>query len=202
MILPAEPSRRPGMAKGDRVVIEERDGGVSSTTARERLRRAQAIAEKYAQPGKALVNAFLTDKRARAERGGRHVSSCVIDTSAMIAFILNERGSDVTEQWRDGRATVSTVTLEKLTTPLLCEGFDPVGDGETVGSLGVEVRDHTRSLADAAAQLYFSAKSFRLSHGDLSCLAFAAEIGVPAVTAARETALAVADLDTRVEQVG
>ena len=68
MILPAALRRRLGIEKGDRLVVEDRDGSVSLTTARERRRRAQRIAAKYARAGGGAVDAFLEDKRAEVER--------------------------------------------------------------------------------------------------------------------------------------
>ena len=67
MILPAVLRRRLGLEKGDRVVVEETENGFSLTTSRERRRRSQAIAAKYARGTADVVDRFLADKREEAK---------------------------------------------------------------------------------------------------------------------------------------
>ncbi|MBM2575372.1 AbrB/MazE/SpoVT family DNA-binding domain-containing protein [Jannaschia sp. Os4] len=66
MILPAALRRRLGIAKGDRIVIEETDDGLALTTARERRRRSQRIAAKYSRGSTDVVDRFLSDKHLGA----------------------------------------------------------------------------------------------------------------------------------------
>ena len=68
VILPSELRKSLGLAKGDKVLIEADDNQVVLTTARLRRKRAQEIASRYAKPGVSIVEEFLAEKRAEAER--------------------------------------------------------------------------------------------------------------------------------------
>ena len=68
VILPAELRKALGLAKGDKVMLEAEGDQVTLTTARLRRKRAQEIAKRYARPGVSVVDEFLAEKRAEAER--------------------------------------------------------------------------------------------------------------------------------------
>lgn len=72
VILPAAFRRKMGIEKGDRLVIEVRDGMASLTTARARRRKAQMIAEKYTdkKSPEGVADAYLAAKRSDIEREG------------------------------------------------------------------------------------------------------------------------------------
>lgn len=101
------------------------------------------------------------------------MTACVLDTSAILAFVFRERGAEVTADWLDRGATASTVILQEVATKLRQRGFTPEDAAETIDMLGLMVADHTLLLALAAGGFYTDTKVFGLSHGDRSCLALA-----------------------------
>ncbi|MBM2575371.1 type II toxin-antitoxin system VapC family toxin [Jannaschia sp. Os4] len=129
------------------------------------------------------------------------MNAAVLDTSALIAFVFEEPGTDEVETWLDKGAAASSVVLQELLTRLLREGFDRGDADEAVENLGLSLFDHTPELAAAAANLYPVTRRFGLSHGDRSCLALAAALGVPAVTADREWASVGIELGASVELI-
>ncbi|RFC61789.1 AbrB/MazE/SpoVT family DNA-binding domain-containing protein [Fulvimarina endophytica] len=68
VVLPSDLRKSLGLSKGDKVLIEAEGDEIKLTTARLRRKRAQAIAKKYARPGVSVVDEFLSEKRAEAER--------------------------------------------------------------------------------------------------------------------------------------
>ena len=104
MILPAELRRVLGVGKGDRVLIQAEGPRIELTTpkrargtlARERVRRRFPDAS-------GVVDEFLAERRAAPRRGGARrrcgrgrrgrVSACVIDASAVLAYLFGERGA-------------------------------------------------------------------------------------------------------------
>ena len=68
MILPMELRKSLGLEKGDRVLIEAEGETITLTTARQRRKKAQEIAARYATPGEAVVDDFLSEKRKDAAR--------------------------------------------------------------------------------------------------------------------------------------
>lgn len=68
MILPVELRKSLGLGKGDKVLVEVVGETVTITTARQRRKRAQEIATRYAKPGGKVVEEFLSEKRAEAAR--------------------------------------------------------------------------------------------------------------------------------------
>ncbi|WP_158555239.1 AbrB/MazE/SpoVT family DNA-binding domain-containing protein [Fulvimarina endophytica] len=68
VVLPSDLRKTLGLSKGDKVLIEAEGDEIKLTTARLRRKRAQAIAKRYARPGVSVVDEFLAEKRAEAER--------------------------------------------------------------------------------------------------------------------------------------
>ena len=129
------------------------------------------------------------------------MTECVLDTSALLTFVFKEEGSRKVEAWLDRGATVSTVVLQEFVTRLLQEGFSSDDTEAAVESLGVDVHNHTSTLAFDAASVYASTRNLDLTHVDRSCLALASYLGVPAVTADREWDALDPNLGILIEQV-
>lgn len=129
------------------------------------------------------------------------MTACVIDSSAILVFVLREPGVDAVSDWLDRGTTASTVIVQEVATKLRQRGFTPEDAAATIRMLGMTAADHTVELALAAGDLYADTKAFGLSHGDRSCLALAAALGVPAVTADRAWSDAGAAVGVVVEQV-
>ena len=71
VILPAELRRSLALGKGDRVLLVVDGDTITLTTAALRRRRAQEIAGRHAVAGESVVEEFLREKRADAERENR-----------------------------------------------------------------------------------------------------------------------------------
>lgn len=70
VVVPAEIRRALGVTEGETLLGELRDGEFVLTTRRAQLARARQLFQKYCppQPGRSLVEEFLTERRAEAER--------------------------------------------------------------------------------------------------------------------------------------
>lgn len=68
VVIPAEFREKYGLAVGDTLVWAEDEHGLTLSSHRASIRRAQAIVAKYKRPGVDEVEAFLRDKRAEAQR--------------------------------------------------------------------------------------------------------------------------------------
>ena len=124
------------------------------------------------------------------------MTSCVLDSSAMLAWILREPGAariaDV-----QGDAHASTVSIAEVANKLVERDVDDSAVREIVGGLGVTVSTFD---VDDALQVGLWRRATRhrgLSLGDRACLALGKRLGLPVLTADR----AWADLDLGVEVV-
>ena len=112
------------------------------------------------------------------------MSDAVLDSSAVLAVILEEPGADSVEALLPG-AKVSAVNLGEVAAKLRDLGM-PEATVETVlGGLQIDVRIHDWDAALASGFLRPATRSAGLPLGDRACLALAAALGLPAVTADR-----------------
>jgi PIN domain nuclease of toxin-antitoxin system len=111
--------------------------------------------------------------------------SKVLDASAMLAFVLNEPGLErVVGAFFEG-ALISSVNLAEVASRLIDLGH-ATGDIPGMISLpNMSVVPFDAANALAAANLRPSTRAFGLSLGDRACLALAASVGAPALTADR-----------------
>ena len=79
------------------------------------------------------------------------MTACVIDSSAILAFVFGEPGAETASNWLDRGAAASTVILQEVATKLRQRGFTPEDAAEAIDVLGLTVVDHTLPLALAAA---------------------------------------------------
>lgn len=68
VVVPVEVRRALGLQEGDTVMIELADGEARLYSRREQLRRAQALIRQYIPEGATVVDEFLAERRAEAER--------------------------------------------------------------------------------------------------------------------------------------
>lgn len=122
----------------------------------------------------------------------------VFDASALLALLNDEPGADVAERLAAG-AAISSVNW--------CETFGRLRQAGVPGEAlrgemleaGMPVIPFEREDAESAGELAPAARAHGLSLADRACLALAARLGVPAVTADR--AWKDLDLDLGVEVV-
>jgi len=109
---------------------------------------------------------------------------CVLDASALLAFLHGEPGGDLVEEMLGGSA-ISSVNWSEVIQKALEKDAKVEGLCEELESLGLEVVPFTAELAEKTARLRAETRSVGLSLGDRACLALADDLGRPAVTADR-----------------
>lgn len=118
----------------------------------------------------------------------------MIDSSAVLAFLFAERGSDVVADWMDRGAMISTANVQeviaKLVVQAVANGTDPdealAKAVLNVQSLGLDVADLTTDDAIQAGAWSPYQKSAGLSAGDRCCLALGKRTGLPVVHAGQK----------------
>jgi PIN domain nuclease of toxin-antitoxin system len=112
------------------------------------------------------------------------LSDAVLDGSAVLAVILEEPGAERVEPLLPG-AKVSAVNVGEVAAKLRDLGM-PEETVETVlTGLQIEVHPHDWDAALSSGFLRPATRSAGLSLGDRACLALAAALHLPAVTADR-----------------
>jgi ribonuclease VapC len=113
------------------------------------------------------------------------MNKAVLDSSAILALLFEERGSEkLTDELLDV-AVVSTVNLAEVQTKLVRLGHDP--EKAWVDALLVETppEPYTSEQAKIAGTLVQKTQCFGLSLGDRSCLALAITLNAPVYTTER-----------------
>ena len=111
------------------------------------------------------------------------MSKCVLDSSALLAFLHRELGYETVGAVLEG-AAMSTVNVAEVATKLADKGA--VRIRESIRDLKIEILDFDEELAYQVAALRPATRDFGLSLGDRACLATAQRFGVRAVTADRD----------------
>jgi PIN domain nuclease of toxin-antitoxin system len=116
------------------------------------------------------------------------VSSIVLDSSAVLTVILDEPGRDRVSEAIEAGAFVSSVNLTEIVTRLIDLGSPEPQIRAFVESLKIEVQDFLEDHAWSAALLRRETRTAGLSLGDRACLALAAGLRLPVMTADRNWA--------------
>jgi ribonuclease VapC len=124
------------------------------------------------------------------------VSRAVLDSSALLAYVLAESGADAVKGYL-GHVAISAVNLSEVVARLVNAGATEELVRRQFKSLRLSVLDFDEDRAYAAGMLRGRTKDHGLSLGDRACIATAARLGLPAVTADRQWA----ELDVGVEIV-
>lgn len=110
--------------------------------------------------------------------------SCVIDASAVFVDLQGEPGADRARAWlRD--AAISAVNLQEIVAKAVQKGLPAERVPDLLGRLRLTVHPHDQAQAVAAGLMRAATATWGLSLGDRSCLALAAALDLPAVTADR-----------------
>lgn len=108
----------------------------------------------------------------------------VLDSSAVLAFLLNEAGADEILRVIE-RAVLSAVNLAEIRTKLLDLGEKAQASGDIVLALIRRIEPFTEQDANDAAQLRTATREMGLSLGDRACLALGMQLGAEVYTADR-----------------
>ena len=112
----------------------------------------------------------------------------VIDASALLALLQNEKGADEVAEAISGRTAISTVDLSEVLAKLADGGQLAVTTARAIDQVAegaLQIEPFTEGDAAEAADLRPRLREQGLSFGDRACLALAARFEVPAVTADR-----------------
>lgn len=110
------------------------------------------------------------------------MSDVVLDSSAILALLINEPGSDVVEAALP-RALLSTVNLAEVVAKL-CERGVPAEEATSmIDEIGVVIVEFDAEQATRAGALRPSTRRAGLSLGDRACLALAHLRNLPVLTA-------------------
>ena len=112
------------------------------------------------------------------------MGDAVLDSSAALAFVLEEPGGDAAARHLPG-ARISAVNLGEVVAKLRDLGMPAGTIGEVLDALQLDMVPHDRDAAMAAGHLRPAPRVAGLSLGDRTCLALARALGLPAVTADR-----------------
>jgi ribonuclease VapC len=121
--------------------------------------------------------------------------SGVIDASALLAFLFGEPGAELVGSALNG-SVVSTVNWAEVTQACLTRGADATSARVALTNVGLQFVPLSLVDAEAAAALREPTRVLGLSLADRCCLALAARLEAPAITA--DAAWANAAVEVRV----
>jgi ribonuclease VapC len=107
-------------------------------------------------------------------------SGVVLDASAVLALLQEEKGADEVEGLLDG-ASMSCVNLSEVIQKAEQHGVETEGLEYDLEALGIEFRDFDLAMARPTAELWSAGSG--LSLGDRACLGLAKLTGSTAITA-------------------
>ena len=108
----------------------------------------------------------------------------VLDSSVVLAVVLDEPGANVVKTGAKG-AAISAVNLAEVVSKLCDQLFSKEQIGLIVGGLDLEVAPFEESQAIAAGHLRVATRHLGLSLGDRACLALAIQEKATVLTADR-----------------
>jgi PIN domain nuclease of toxin-antitoxin system len=122
------------------------------------------------------------------------MAGVVLDSSAILAVLNDEPGAQVVLPLL-ADAHASTLIVAEVVTKLVTWGMPIATATDVIEALELRLHDFSASQALAAAALCEEPSARALSLANRACIALAAELGVPAITADRLWA----KIDLRVE---
>jgi PIN domain nuclease of toxin-antitoxin system len=113
------------------------------------------------------------------------MNKSVLDSSAVLALLLQEKGADIVEPLLD-KSQISTVNVAEVLTKLEEKGILNPRMIDDFQQLGIEIVDFDYEQAAKTAELRPLTRHLGLSLGDRSCLALAILNEATAITADKE----------------
>lgn len=126
------------------------------------------------------------------------MSSSVLDASALLALLNQEEGSEQVAELVAAGAIISAVNLSEVVAKLSLFGMPESLIRESLDPLGLEIVPFDVEPAYRTALRAGPTRAAGLSLGDRACLALAAQVGLPAVTADRAWRQLELDVQVRV----
>lgn len=110
---------------------------------------------------------------------------CVLDASALLAYLQREPGYERVSAALVRGAAASAVNLSEVYAKVIHWALPLEEVADRLTALGLESVDFTEDDARTAGSLYPKLKSLGLSLADRACLALGMRLGVPVMTADR-----------------
>jgi ribonuclease VapC len=112
------------------------------------------------------------------------MTQAVFDTSAVLAWLHTEPGSDLVAQFIPS-AVLSSVNAAEVQSKLVRDGVDPKVAWESVVASVSQIIPFNAAQAEAAGSLIAQTQPHGLSLGDRACLALAFSLNAPVYTTDR-----------------
>ena len=112
------------------------------------------------------------------------MAECVLDASAIIAFLVGEAGADKVASAMT-TSVVSSINLAEVAAWLSRGPMDEAEIRDAINELGLDVHPFEKEAAIASGLLSRATLARGLSFGDRACLSLARQLNLPALTADR-----------------
>jgi ribonuclease VapC len=109
----------------------------------------------------------------------------ILDSSVILAYLLDEQGREAAEQAIAARGSICSVNLAEVMSRLTRDGANVGTSAGILLALPITVVDLDARLAIEAGAMIGQTKPFGLSLGDRTCLALAKREQLPALTTDR-----------------
>jgi ribonuclease VapC len=109
----------------------------------------------------------------------------VLDSSVILAYLLDEQGREAAEQAIAARGIICSVNLAEVMSRLMRDQADAAASADVLLALPVTVADLDVRLAIDMGAMVAQTRPLGLSLGDRACLALARRERLPALTADR-----------------
>ena len=113
------------------------------------------------------------------------MSVAVLDSSAVLAVILEEPGAEIVRALMVSAKVISAVNFEEVRTKLIDRGLRPHDALEAISKMRLQVEAFTDADAVRASDLRTVTREAGLSLGDRACLALGQRLNAVVVTADR-----------------
>lgn len=117
------------------------------------------------------------------KRKSRH--PCVLDASALLAYLQRETGFEKVVEALEKGAVCSAVNLAEVCTKANSRGIDPDDVSNRLRALGLEIIAFGERDARESARMHQRLRGLGLSLADRACLTLAARLDRPALTTDR-----------------
>jgi PIN domain nuclease of toxin-antitoxin system len=123
--------------------------------------------------------------------------TAVLDASALLAYLMDEPGSDVVDRVL-AESLMSSVNWAEVVQKSIAAGVDVDGIRADLQSLGLTIEPFTAEDGETAGRLWVRTRNAGLSLGDRACLSLGLRTGLPVMTCDRAWASLKLSLDVQV----
>jgi ribonuclease VapC len=110
------------------------------------------------------------------------LKTCVLDASALLAFLQREKGHEIVEQALIAGAAISQVNIAEVVSKLSQAGIPPDTIYKVLALPNLDMVDLDTAMAYRVGLLRSPTKLVRLSLSDRACLALAQFLKLPVLT--------------------